>query len=44
MLEVILKRFDRPDEIRNFEKGEFETINHGSAVSLLVGVYLLIRR
>jgi len=26
MLEVILKRFDSPDEIRTFEKGKFEIV------------------
>ena len=26
-LEVILKRFDQPDEITNFPKGKFEKIN-----------------
>ena len=26
MLEVILKRFDAPDEIREFEKGRFEIV------------------
>jgi hypothetical protein len=29
MYEVILKRFDRPDEIRTFEKGKFELIRLG---------------
>ena len=29
MLEVILKRFERPDEVRNFEKGKFELIHIG---------------
>ena len=29
MLDVILKRFDRPDEIRNFPKGKFELIEIG---------------
>ena len=29
MLDVILKRFDQPDEIRKFEKGKFELINLG---------------
>jgi quercetin dioxygenase-like cupin family protein len=29
MLEVILKRFDQPDEIRNFEKGKFELVHIG---------------
>jgi hypothetical protein len=29
MLEVILKRFDNPDEVRLFEKGRFEIINIG---------------
>jgi hypothetical protein len=29
MYEVILKRFDHPDEIRTFEKGKFELIHLG---------------
>ena len=29
MLDVILKRFDHPDETRNFEKGKFELVNVG---------------
>jgi len=29
MLEVILKRFERPDEVRKFEKGKFELIHIG---------------
>jgi hypothetical protein len=29
MLEVILKRFENPDEVREFEKGRFEVINIG---------------
>jgi quercetin dioxygenase-like cupin family protein len=29
MLDVILKRFEQPDEIRNFEKGRFELIHIG---------------
>ncbi|HEV8486409.1 MAG TPA: cupin domain-containing protein [Blastocatellia bacterium] len=29
MLEVILKRFEVPDEVRLFEKGKFEIINIG---------------
>ena len=29
MLDVILKRFDRPDEIRNFPKGKFELVHIG---------------
>jgi quercetin dioxygenase-like cupin family protein len=29
MYEVILKRFDNPDEVRTFEKGKFETVNVG---------------
>ena len=29
MLEVILKRFENPDEVRLFEKGRFEIINIG---------------
>jgi mannose-6-phosphate isomerase-like protein (cupin superfamily) len=27
--EVILKRFEQPDEIRNFEKGRFEVVHIG---------------
>ena len=29
MLDVILKRFDDPDEIRTFDKGKFETVTLG---------------
>lgn len=29
MLEVVLKRFDRPDEIRVFDKGKFEVVHIG---------------
>jgi hypothetical protein len=29
MLEVILKRFDEPDELRTFEKGKFEVVRIG---------------
>ena len=29
MLEVILKRFEVPDEVRLFEKGKFEIVNIG---------------
>jgi hypothetical protein len=29
MLEVVLKRFEQPDEVRLFEKGRFEVINIG---------------
>ena len=29
MLEVILKRFEQPDEIRTFEKGKFELVRLG---------------
>jgi quercetin dioxygenase-like cupin family protein len=29
MLEVILKRFDQPDEARQFEKGRFEVVHIG---------------
>ncbi len=29
MYDVILKRFDRPDEIRTFEKGRFELVSIG---------------
>ena len=28
-LEVVLKRFDRPDEVREFEKGRFELVHLG---------------
>src|SRR5947209_9887337 len=27
--EVVLKRFDKPDEVRRFEKGQFELVNIG---------------
>ena len=30
MLEVILKRFEKPDEVRTFEKGRFEVVHLGS--------------
>ena len=29
MLEVILKRFEKPDEVRTFEKGKFEVVRIG---------------
>lgn len=29
MYEVILKRFDRPDQVRTFEKGKFELVQLG---------------
>ena len=29
MFDVILKRFDRPDEVRTFEKGRFELVHIG---------------
>jgi uncharacterized RmlC-like cupin family protein len=29
MLEVILKSFEHPDEVRKFEKGKFEVVNVG---------------
>ena len=29
MLEVILKRFEKPDEVRTFEKGKFELLQVG---------------
>ncbi len=29
MYEVILKRFEQPDEVRNFEKGKFEVVHIG---------------
>jgi quercetin dioxygenase-like cupin family protein len=29
MLDVILKRFENPDEVRNFEKGKFEIVKLG---------------
>ena len=28
-LEVVLKRFDRPDEVREFERGKFELVHLG---------------
>lgn len=28
-IEVILKRFEHPDEVRNFEKGKFEIVHIG---------------
>ncbi len=30
MLEVILKQFDKPDEVTHFEKGKFETVTLGA--------------
>ena len=30
MLDVILKRFEKPDEVRTFEKGKFELVNMGT--------------
>ncbi len=29
MIQVILKRFENPDEIKTFEKGKFETVSLG---------------
>ena len=29
MNEVILRRFENPDEVRTFEKGKFELVNVG---------------
>jgi hypothetical protein len=29
MYEVILKRFEKPDEVRTFEKGKFELVHLG---------------
>ena len=29
MLEVILKRFEQPNEVRSFEKGKFEVVRLG---------------
>jgi len=29
MFEVILKRFEKPDEVRTFEKGKFEVVHLG---------------
>ena len=29
MVEVILKRFEQPDEVRSFEKGKFEVVRLG---------------
>jgi hypothetical protein len=39
MLEVILKRFEQPDEVRTFEKGKFEIIHLG-AVTIGRATYL----
>jgi hypothetical protein len=30
MLEVILKRFEKPDEVRTFERGRFEVVRIGN--------------
>jgi len=38
MIEVVLKRFDRPDEVRTFEKGRFELVHIGG-VTLGRAVY-----
>jgi quercetin dioxygenase-like cupin family protein len=32
MLEVVLKRFDHPDEVRRFPKGKFELVRIGGTV------------
>jgi quercetin dioxygenase-like cupin family protein len=32
MLDVVLKRFDRPDEVRRFPKGTFELVRIGGVV------------
>ena len=32
MLDVVLRRFETPDEVRIFEKGRFETVRIGSLV------------
>jgi quercetin dioxygenase-like cupin family protein len=32
MLEVVLKRFDNPDEVRVFEKGRFEIVKIGGMI------------
>jgi hypothetical protein len=32
VLDVVLKRFDRPDEVRTFPKGTFEIVRIGGAV------------
>ena len=29
MRELVLKRFDQPDEVRKFEKGKFEVVRIG---------------
>lgn len=29
MLDVVLKRFEQPDEVRHFEKGKFEIVQLG---------------
>jgi len=38
VIEVVLKRFDRPDEVRTFEKGRFELVHIGG-VTLGRAVY-----
>ena len=30
MIDIILKRFDAPDQVREFDKGKFEIINMGN--------------
>ena len=32
MLDVILKRFESPDEVRTFEKGKFEIVHLGGMI------------
>jgi hypothetical protein len=37
VLDVILKRFEQPDELRTFEKGKFELVRLGG---MTIGRYL----
>ena len=39
MLEVVLKRFDDPDETRNFEKGKLEIVR---IVRMTIGIFLVL--
>ena len=48
MIEVILKRFEEPDEVTTFEKGTFETVTLGGmtigrATSLAIPLRLFWR-
>ncbi|MGZ4817440.1 MAG: hypothetical protein ACXVY9_07870 [Terriglobales bacterium] len=33
MLDVVLKRFEKPDEVRTFDKGKFELVHIGKSRS-----------